>query len=213
MLAIDAITISGKADGSESSVTWAHTCSGDNRLLVVYVYSWGNKTTGVTYNGSAMTFVDKKTMPGQNRTVSCYIMINPPSGAHNVVATLSSNDYVRTSAISFEGAKQSSQPQTTNVTSMGKVATVTKSVTTTGRCFLLWGFDTNSTGSAGTGTTLHYNSELGIAYGNSLVTAGSNSLQLTSVATNYDFVSILIAVEESTLQAVIHRLASLGVGS
>lgn len=200
MLAIDNKTISGKSDGSESSVTWEHTCNGDDRVLVVYVYSWGNKTTGVTYNGTAMTLVDKQTWSVQNRTVSCYIMINPPSGAHNVVASLSSNDYVRTAAISFTGAKQSSQPQTKNVTRMGKVATVTKTVTTTGRCLLLWGFDTNSSGSAGTGTTLYYNSNLGIAYGNSVVSAGDNSLQLTSVATNYDFVSILIAIEEKATE-------------
>lgn len=53
---------------SGSSITWSHTTSGDNRVLIVGVtYSAGTEdvsVTGVTFSGSSLTLLNKKKLSG-----------------------------------------------------------------------------------------------------------------------------------------------------
>jgi hypothetical protein len=72
-----------------TSITWAHTCTGANRLLTVHLGCTGNSSTPLTsgtYNGvalvsSAQTFDN---FAGWTRT---FYLVNPSEGTNNVVLT------------------------------------------------------------------------------------------------------------------------------
>lgn len=87
MITIDSSSTSG---GSVlvSSVTWSHTCSGIERVLVVGVGVGGTTPTGVTYRGVAMTLAVSET--GIAPKTYLYYLNNPPTGAGNIVVTLAS---------------------------------------------------------------------------------------------------------------------------
>jgi hypothetical protein len=69
---------------SGSSITWSHTTSGDNRLLVVGItYSAGQEdvsVTGVTFNGDGLTLLNRKKLSG-------YTYFNEETGTYDVVSS------------------------------------------------------------------------------------------------------------------------------
>jgi hypothetical protein len=71
--------------------TWSHTCTGADRLLLVFVEiaSTSDLVTGVTYNGVAMTRIDNW---GDFSTMTLYLyaLVAPSTGANNVVVSSSS---------------------------------------------------------------------------------------------------------------------------
>jgi hypothetical protein len=93
------------------AVTWSHTCTGVDRLLVVSVGLWqdvaGTGTiTGITYNSVAMTQGAALTT-GAMRTEIWYL-INPTTGSNTVSATVSGNtDARKFASMSYVGAHQS----------------------------------------------------------------------------------------------------------
>lgn len=103
MLEIDAIS-SGKANNSQT-LTFAHTCSGINRVLIVGVACNGYVLTSVTYAGVGMT----KKAEASESSGYAYIwsLIDPATGANNIVIT-SSDEYANIEAggISFINAIQ-----------------------------------------------------------------------------------------------------------
>lgn len=94
---------SGSKGAGSSTLTWSHTCSGSNRTLVVGCASkTDDYITGVTYNGVAMTQVDKTTGGGGGAEYM-YILANPASGANNIVVTASVSIDMMGSAVSYTG--------------------------------------------------------------------------------------------------------------
>ena len=77
-----------EARGAASSYTWAHTCSGSNRYLVVCVSMNGTDSTvtGATYNGVALTQLVRLTR-SSIEVLEYWYLINPPTGTHNIVVT------------------------------------------------------------------------------------------------------------------------------
>ena len=117
-----------------TSHTFSYTVgSGSNRVLFVGVGSYnatgGNKVSGVTYNGVAMTLVD--TAEAQSNTfISLWRLDNPASGANNVVVTFStSQTYGWCVAGSYEDAgtpdASAKQDRDTDTTTEVTVTTVT----------------------------------------------------------------------------------------
>lgn len=110
MLAFDA-----KSQGSVSgsSLTFSHTCSGVDRILVVAVSangSTGDQITGVTYNGVAMTRAKVQQLDTQGIFTYFYILVASATGANNVVISASGSFVIRGVSVSYTGASQTGQP-------------------------------------------------------------------------------------------------------
>jgi hypothetical protein len=127
-LAVDA-TSSG-SDVNVSTLTVSHTCSGTDRLLVVAVSGRDgtrHTPTGVTYAGTAM-ILSGTTVQGGLNSSSLWYLLNPNTGANNIVATWAAGNTteVALGGISFTGADQNTAP-----ISGGTGATGTSSVLAT----------------------------------------------------------------------------------
>jgi len=78
-------------DSDVSSLTFSHTVgSGSNRILVVGIYnkSGGDLVTSVTFNGTALTRLGTASGGSLNQGY-LYYLLNPDTGTHNIVVTLS----------------------------------------------------------------------------------------------------------------------------
>lgn len=114
---------------ASTSHTLSHTCTGSNRVLVVGTRTYdANAITGVTYNGVSMTEVGSNVALGSD-AFRRWILVNPASGANDIVASLSSSRRIEIYAVSFTGAKQSAQPDA-SATATGSSTSATGSVTT-----------------------------------------------------------------------------------
>lgn len=156
-IAFDA-TSSGKSN-STASLSVAHTCSGSDRILLVQTMCNGAFTTGVTYNGTAMTllFSDKDGGGGGSGT-SVYYLINPDTGTNNIVASLSTNFIVLT-AVSYTGVYQSSFPDNSSKENYpaDNAANQTNTITpNVDDCWVVGGafVNANAATTAGSGTTV-----------------------------------------------------------
>lgn len=105
---IDAVS-SGSTAGS--SVSFAHTTSGSNRLLLVGI-SLNNDNletvSSVSYGGAPLTFIGQETYEDDAR-VELWQLIDPPLGTGDVAVTFSADlmQYAVVGAISFTGVNQS----------------------------------------------------------------------------------------------------------
>lgn len=96
-----ALAIDNTSTLTTLGTTFAHTCSGSQRLLTVGVDIGGGSgaPTGVTYNSVAMTLA-----PNSINSSFMYYLINPPAGTFNVVISGAGN--VGGFGLSFTGADQ-----------------------------------------------------------------------------------------------------------
>lgn len=107
----------GSSDPESSTLTWSHTCTGDNRLLVVTVGESRNVTvTGVTYNGVALTKAKELDGGGGgNDYASIWYLIAPDTGTNDIVVTYSGSITVpRAGGASFTNALQTAVLGATN---------------------------------------------------------------------------------------------------
>jgi hypothetical protein len=110
-----------------SSLTFSHTCSGSDRLLIVGVsVDSGHTVSGVTYAGAAMTQIGTAT--AGNVRAYLFSKVAPATGANNVVVSLAGGGSSETSAgaISFTGVSQANPLGTvgTNSGTSGTTASV-----------------------------------------------------------------------------------------
>lgn len=94
---------SGHYAAGNPTETQAHTCTGTSLLLAVVVL--GNtplNASGVTYNGVAMSQV--VTPSSSNSDASIWVLLNPATGANNIVVTKASGEPVGIFGTSFTGA-------------------------------------------------------------------------------------------------------------
>lgn len=85
----------------------SHVCAGLNRLLVVSVLAAGDGTTGVTYNGVAMTKVDEQLTAGGSY-VSQWYLVAPTIGTNTITATTGTSVAALLHGLSFGNMKQTS---------------------------------------------------------------------------------------------------------
>lgn len=195
-IAFDAATHS--AYQANSPLTFSHTTSGSDRLIIVYVYDGSNRTTGVTYGGVALTLVQDLVMTGAaaGQYIQLWYLLNPASGANNVVVSGTPDPIgVYASAVSYTGVAQSGQPDASNKQATSPATSLTTSVTTVAdNCWLMGYAYHGATISAGTGTTSRGSNAGGqltaIDSNGAKTPAGSHSLQTTSTST---FVGHVIA--------------------
>lgn len=114
-MAIAFVAAADLGNSTATSRTISYTCgSGSNRLLIVTVQ--GDLTTdditSVTYNGVAMTQINK-TLGA--RWMYMYYLLNPASGANNVVATFGSSHFIGLLGADYTGVAQSGQPDASTI--------------------------------------------------------------------------------------------------
>ena len=118
---------------SSNSLTYSHTCTGTNRYLLVCVKtSTTDDVSGITYNSVSMTQIGKVQNPGgDSRWAYMYYLINPASGANNVVVSTSDTpDFIIAKSTSFTGVKQSGQPDASTTGTVAVGTSITLSITT-----------------------------------------------------------------------------------
>lgn len=92
----------GGYTAASNTDTWSHTCSGDDRFLVVGVamLSLAQTVSGITYNGVALTLIGVRSSVTGAARVELWGLIAPATGANNIVVTL-------TGSIAFAGVASS----------------------------------------------------------------------------------------------------------
>ncbi len=90
-----------------TSHTFAFTCSGTNRILLVWFYSWD--VTSCTYAWASLTQI--QTIAS---SVSLWYLANPATGSNNIVASLSWSAYLRMLPACYTWVAQTSPINTSN---------------------------------------------------------------------------------------------------
>ena len=180
---------------TNSSATFSHTCTGSNLILFVVVGTHATTViTSVTYNGVGMTsVVGPLSSPGNNFTENLYYLINPATGANNVVVQVSTSDQIASCSASYTGVSQTGFPDasgTAGPTSV--VGSFTQSLTTVANnCWMVWGAYSGESHTAGANTDIREDDQLYygvfIADTNSAQTPGgvSHSMNVTGAPTNW----------------------------
>lgn len=166
MIAFNNAAEGGASPGTATTITISFATSGNNRLLVAAALQAGadnsNATTGITYNGVAMTKMDDTGWGGgaNPNWISFWYLVNPASGTHDVVFTRSttSNGYYGAVA-SYTGVLQTSPLGNHGAASGGSGATFAQAVTTTvDNSWAIWlAANQNNIPTAGSGTTARGN--------------------------------------------------------
>jgi hypothetical protein len=123
-IAFDAAS-SDRTDGA-TSLTFSHTCTGSDRLLIVALcVQSGASSPTATYNGTSMTLVDSIT----STWVHTYMfrLIAPTTGANNVALSWTGSDAAIGLATSYTGVDQTT-PLGTSATASGTSTAVTVDV-------------------------------------------------------------------------------------
>lgn len=161
--------------------------SGTNRILFVGAtanFAGAQSTdpfTGITYAGAAMTLI-VSAQRSSDGWATLWYLVNPASGANNVVVSVSPNAAgFYSAAASYTGANQTGQPDG-QASGTGSASTRTNTITSTADNCWHVGYcceEAGSTQSAGTGTTLRStgNAQGSFFDNNAAITpAGSNSI-------------------------------------
>jgi len=172
---------------STTSVTYSHTCSGSDRILLIGAYCGADSVTAASYNGVSATFIAKLNVNGADH-IYLYYLIAPATGANDVVVTITGAPGVYSSATSYTGATQSAQPDASATNVSASTTSLTTNVTTVADNSWLVGYFYGQTCSAGANTTFRAQSAAGVVGAfdsNAAKTpAGSYGLTITQ-ATNF----------------------------
>jgi hypothetical protein len=133
-IALDVATTS--AATTSSPLTWSHTCTGSNLLLVVGVgvssYISGQATvTGVTYNSVTMYKARSDQSTGGTES-SVWLLENPSTGSNTVSVTWTygSGQHAGGTSVSYTGCSQTHTPDAVNGTTGTGTGDKTFAVTT-----------------------------------------------------------------------------------
>lgn len=128
-IAYDA-TSTGYANAT--SLTFSHTTSGSDRLLMVQLWTFpsGDTVSGITYNGTSLTKKGTKSADAGGYT-NQWSLVAPATGANNIVVSMSSSQMFVTAA-SYTGVDQTTpHPDATVVGQTTSGTTHTTSAITT----------------------------------------------------------------------------------
>lgn len=222
-LAFDAAS-NGTPVNPGTSVTFSHTCTGTNLLLIVGVTVEGGNPppdciTGVTYNTVAMTKLNS-TFNNVNNGDRTYLygLVNPATGAHDVVVSSDTSLYIATSATSYSGASQAGVPGTTAVANDDTAqATFDVPITTpSDQCWVVGVVSDNGNGGPTATSAYTARTDSGqrkIFDTNADITpAGSSTLSVSSAAGSI-WTGVLAAIVPATTTSANHNLGLLGVGT
>lgn len=112
-IARDATSHTYDQTGTATSLTVSHTITGSNPILIAGLIHRGNEAlTSSTYNGAALTAIGRAF--NTNNGVNMYGIMNPDTGAHNLVASWTTASVAMLLGESYTGVGQSGQPDSFN---------------------------------------------------------------------------------------------------
>lgn len=196
-IAIDA-TSGGTSTGA-TSTTYSHTCTGNNRVLLVSVGSGDNTVTGVTYNGVAMSLLGSRATGAGSSVVYLYGLIAPSTGANNVVISRSGSLGVLNGASSsYTSVAQTGLPDAESDNQANTNSLATSLNTIADNCWTVLAGYASGGGNiaAGTGSTSRniQSTTTGIFDSNGVIhPAGSTSMTITMTSGNTATVMVSIA--------------------
>lgn len=116
-----------------NSLTFSHTTGGSDRILFCMAYinegSGQDRVSGITYNGDAMTLVDKNLIASDYTYL--FYLIAPDTGTNDVVISLNSSVGILGACGSYTGADQTSQPDSFDTNTAGPAGGATSLTTST----------------------------------------------------------------------------------
>ncbi len=212
----------GVAGGSNTNITWSHTCNGSNRLLVVAVEVAGNSgsnlVSGVTYNSVALTKRSEQSSSSNGTNLSFWYLINPATGSNTVsVTTFSAEVVLVGSSASYNGVKQTGFPDNFGDSTVTIPTTSVSNAITSAvdNCWHIGVGITSGVPSAGASTTKRVGNSIGnnvIIDNNGAITpAGSNTIILTSSVGNGDQQICGITIAPFTSNATNSPIMMMGV--
>ncbi len=185
-----AIAFDAKTDAtvgsSVTSLTFAHTCTGSNRALLV---AWSGNiadVSGVTYAGVAMTQIQTGTNVADGDQL-LYGLLNPASGSNNVVISFNTTTTVVAEAASYTGVKQSANFSNKTVANVTAGTSITGTLTVAVNNSWLAAFVRNNTSNnvAGANTTIRTTANSrSMIDTNSAQATGSRSMTVTYTVGN-----------------------------
>lgn len=187
---------------ANTSNSFSHTCTGSNLVLLVGVFcTVGDICTSVTYNGVAMTQIDK--IARGTEEVYMYGLVAPATGANTVTATFSAPVISRVHAASYTGVSQTNFPDAHSTGTDATPASVTASITTVAsNCWTVLMARGDDTLVASTGSTERPSaagSTSALFDSNGPLSSGSNSMSYTdALGANDSWVMVAIAPFVST---------------
>lgn len=92
---------SNGVQGTNTNFSWAHTCSGKDRILIVFGHQTNLATINyVRYNGVNMTRL------GLFNYIDLWYLVNPDIGSYNITINISASNYMRFCSSSYTGVDQ-----------------------------------------------------------------------------------------------------------
>ena len=187
---------------SSDSVTYSHTCTGSDLILIVG-WSVDNSRTfsSCTYNGVSMTQIGTDVSAGDDHRVGLAYLVAPATGANNIILTLSGSGTIQAQAASYTGAAQSGQPDNnTSETTTDDPNAVSLTVNTADSWMLAQIYTKgNSTVSAGSNTSLVIGgsldgSRVGFFDTNSAQSTGSQTMNFDPDSTPSNGAYIVVSI-------------------
>ncbi len=209
---------------SGTSITYNHTCTGSNLILLTAVQlNTGlglDDVSGVTYNSVAETQIDKLNVSSDFTYL--FNLVAPATNTNSVVVSLTATVGGQSISASYSGAKQSGQPDshnTNSVTAGSAVNLTTSTSVVAANCWLVC-FGRWDQGGIGAGTGAFFrqvasNTGAGFFDSNTTVGTGSQSMQITGAALGAGTSGsmLLASISPSVAGAVVTpKLTLLGVG-
>jgi hypothetical protein len=192
-IAFDAASSGGNT--GQASLTVAHTCTGTNRILFTFVHSRdfsSDQVTGITYAGVAMTKINEVEQGTQQGVL--YYLINPASGANNIIVTMSgAANGIQAASASYTGVATSGIPDASDTTTQSSGATIVCTVTTVlDNCWGVMGaWNNDSSPAAGSGTTERAETSNCAIYDNNSAKTPPGSLTLTATNVGGEAVALM----------------------
>lgn len=203
-----------------TSLTWSHTCTGSNLILFVGGRTYADSSdaiTGITYNGVSMTRIAFLNSSGP--AIYLYYLINPATGANNITVTNGlSSRLLNFGAVSYTGAKQSSQPDNSNTNTTTGTSLSTSVTTVADNCWLVAiAVDNNGTSqTAGANTTIiqaFSGTDQDMLLDSNAAKTPAGSYSLAFSWTGSQPAAMIIASIAPAVSATAHNLPLLGVGA
>lgn len=148
-LAIALDTSTAEASGNSTFVSWSHTCTGSNLILIIDSYVALGQFSSATYNSVSLTSV---ATIGNTNTMTTSRLVNPATGANTAQINISPSGRGSGVSRSYSGAHQTVPVDSSN-TGIASNAIITVNTTVVGsNCWLL-GASWDQGGSGGTTDT------------------------------------------------------------
>lgn len=194
LMYLDATSQGGGNPSNGYPVSWSHTCSGTDRLLVVGTThaNGASSLTGITYNGVAMTMIAQQAGLANLINSALFYMINPPSGTHTItISGGGGSPTIWGAAASFTNADQTTQPDSfaQGQAQSGNPSLSTTVVANNSMLVAIYNLLDNNAPNAGTGMTqlqIYQGSQSGIfGYSGLGVGTGSQSMTVNAAGTDW----------------------------